>query len=209
MHVNSELLNTAAGAVSAVALVFIGGWENERRTWKAEARRDAAADRAALEAQADELVTAVLALKVVGNTHDHLWGGWGAKGRVVLRALTQGGTAALVSGRRGVAALPALLEEAGRVVERWDSDSAISAAGLAAPLSRLGAAVAPLLRSDVPGLAAAADEVFMAAVESYGDEARMTRALEAFHAAVRPALAQSNPAHRRWPLWRRRRASVE
>lgn len=206
---NSELLNTAAGAIGAVVLVFIGGWENERRARKAEARKDAAADRAALEAQANELVTAVLALKVAGNTHDHLWGGWGAKGRIVLRALTQGGAAALVSGRRRMAALPALLEEAGRVVERWDSDSVISAAGLAAPLSRLGAAVAPFLRSDDPELAAAADEVFMAAAESYGDEARMTRALEAFHAALRRALTQPNPAPRRWPVWRRGRTSVE
>jgi hypothetical protein len=28
----------------------------------------------ALEAQANKLVAAVLALKVAGNTHDHLWG---------------------------------------------------------------------------------------------------------------------------------------
>lgn len=70
MHVNSELLNTAAGAVGAVALLFLGGWENGQRIRKAEARKDAAADRAALEAQADELVAAVLALKVAGNTHD-------------------------------------------------------------------------------------------------------------------------------------------
>ncbi|MFB7575673.1 hypothetical protein [Streptomyces sp. NPDC056165] len=191
MHVNSELLNTAAGAVGAVALVFIGGWENDRRTRKTDARKDAAADRAALEAQANELVTAVLALKVAGNTHDHLWGG---------RA------AALVSGRRGAAALPALAEEAGRVVERWENDSAVSAAGLAAPLSRLGAAVAPLLRREEPGLAAAADAVFMAAAEGYGDDARMARALEDFHAALRPALVPPPLEGRRWALHRRRSA---
>lgn len=32
IDVNSELLTTAAGAVGAVALVFIGGWDNGRRT---------------------------------------------------------------------------------------------------------------------------------------------------------------------------------
>ncbi|MFE7212456.1 hypothetical protein ACFU93_21175 [Streptomyces sp. NPDC057611] len=206
MNVNSELLNTAAGAVGAVALVFIGGWENDRRTRKTDARKDAAADRAALEAQANELVTAVLALKVAGNTHDHLWGGRGAKARIVLRALTQGGAAALVSGRRGAAALPALAEEAGRVVERWENDSAVSAAGLAAPLSRLGAAVAPLLRREEPGLAAAADAVFMAAAEGYGDDDRMARALEDFHAALRPALVPPPLEGRRWALRRRRSA---
>ncbi|MFI6495515.1 hypothetical protein [Streptomyces sp. NPDC050564] len=108
-----------------------------------------------------------------------------------------------MSSRRGTAAVPALLEEAGRVVERWDNDSAVSAAGLAAPLSRLGAAVAPLLRREEPGLAASADEVFMAAAESYGDDDRMGRALEAFHAALRPALAPPDAEGRRRALWRR------
>ncbi|MEW2432901.1 hypothetical protein AB0952_01710 [Streptomyces caniferus] len=204
---DSELLNTAASAAGAVALVFIGGWENGRRTRKAEARKDAAADRAAIEGQANELVAAVLALKVAGNMHDHLLGGWGARGRVGLRALTQGGAAALLSGRTGASALPALLEEAGRVVGRWECDSAKSAAELAAPLSRLGVAVAPFLRRGEPGLAAAADAVFTAAVESHGDGDRMARALEDFHAALRPALVPRDPASR-WRALRRRRGPL-
>lgn len=212
IDVNSELLTTmatsAVSAVVAVALVFIGSWEGGRRARQAEARKDAAADRAALDAQANELVAAVLALKVAGSMRDHLVSGWGARARLGVRALTQGGAAALVSGRPGAAALPAFLEGAGRVVESWDRESVASAAGLAAPLTRLTAAVAPFLRNEHPGLAEAADEVFKAATESHGDEARMARALEAFHAAVRPALA-SPPAPRRRRLRRRRSPSAE
>ncbi|MFD8389177.1 hypothetical protein ACFV2N_08205 [Streptomyces sp. NPDC059680] len=47
-----------------------------------------------------------------------------------------------MSGRREAAALPALLEEAGRVVERWGSDSAVSAPGLAALPEPTGGACA-------------------------------------------------------------------
>ncbi|MYV47128.1 hypothetical protein [Streptomyces sp. SID2888] len=209
MHVNSELLNTAAGAVGAVALVFIGGWENGRRTRKAEERKDAAAARATLEAQADELVTAVLALKVAGHMHDQLFAGEGAKGRLFVAALSKGSSAAL--GHRGgvTSGLPAAFREAWRVVDRWEQDTAASAAGLAAPLSRLGAAVAPLMRREEPGLATATDAVFKAAVESHGDDDRMAQALETFHAALRPALAPPATAGRRRVLRRRRRASIE
>lgn len=206
MHVDSELVKMAASAAGAVALVFIGAWENGRRTRKDEERKEAAADRQVLENQANELVVAVLELRVAGNTHDHLFGSWGARGRVVINALTQGSTSALLAGRGGASGFPALLGEAGRVVDRWDRDSATSAAGLAAPLSRLGASVAPLLRREEPGLAAGADAVFKAAVEDYGDDDRMAQALEAFHAALRPALARPNSGGHWWALWRRGRA---
>ncbi|MEU0061707.1 hypothetical protein, partial [Streptomyces sp. NPDC006334] len=96
IDVNSELLTTAASAAGAVALVFIGGSDNARRTRKTEARKDAEADRAALEAQADELVAAVLALKVAGHMHDQFFAGWRAKGRLVLNWLNQGTTAAVL-----------------------------------------------------------------------------------------------------------------
>ncbi|PKW05299.1 2-oxoglutarate dehydrogenase E1 component [Streptomyces sp. 1222.5] len=95
MLVDSELLDKAVTAAGPVALLFLGGWENAWRTRKAEERKEAAADRASLEARADELVTAVLALKVAGNMHDQLYTGWGAKGRVMLAALPQGGAAAV------------------------------------------------------------------------------------------------------------------
>jgi len=42
----------------------------------AEDRQQARADREALESQADELVAAVLAVRVAGNEHDHLYGRW-------------------------------------------------------------------------------------------------------------------------------------
>jgi hypothetical protein len=206
IDMDSEAVKIAASAVGAVALVFIGGWENNWRTRKVEERKDAAADRAALEAQANELVAAVLALKVAGNIHDHLFAGWGAKGRIALAALTQGGAAAALAGRGGAASgVPAFLSEAGRVVDRWDRDTTTSAAGLAAPLNRLGAAVAPLLRREEPGLAAAVDAVFTAAMENPGDDDRLTQALERFHATLRPALAPPAPAAHWWTPWRRRR----
>ncbi|MFI1568978.1 hypothetical protein ACH4ZX_39215 [Streptomyces sp. NPDC020490] len=204
IHMDSELLNTALTAAGAVALVFIGGWENGRRTRKAEERKDAAADRAALEAQANELVAAVLALKIAGNTHDHLFAGWRATGRLVLNVLSQGMTAMALTDRVGAARGMAFFGVGDRLVDRWERDVTASAAGLAAPMSRLGTAVAPLLRREEPGLAAAADAVFTAAMEGHGDDDRMVRALEDFHAALRPALMPPTPAAGWWA--RRRRA---
>ncbi|GGK30216.1 hypothetical protein GCM10011583_72630 [Streptomyces camponoticapitis] len=67
---NSELMTMGGGAVITTALLYLGASENERRNRRTEARKDAAADRAALEAQADELVASLLALKVAANTHD-------------------------------------------------------------------------------------------------------------------------------------------
>lgn len=206
IDVISELLTMAGSAAVGVVLVLIGGWDNGRRTRKTEARKDAAADRAALEAQADELVAAVLALKVAGGMHDRLFAGWGARGRLALDWLQRGTLAAALADRGGVAKSLAFVGAADRVVDRWDRDTKASEAGLAAPLSRLGAAVAPLLRREEPGLADAADEVFTAAVESHGDDDRMTRALEAFHAALRPAL-EPPPVRRRWALRRGRNRS--
>jgi hypothetical protein len=146
------LLNTVATAAGAVFLLFLGAWENSRRTRQAEARKEAIADRAALEAQADELVAAVLALRVAGDTHDHLWGRWRAKLPVLTWAIVQGGAAYVRSGQKGFPAVMAAYGDAAPVIARWDRASAVSAAGLAAPLSRLGAAAAPLLRRQEPDL---------------------------------------------------------
>ncbi|WP_327706915.1 hypothetical protein [Streptomyces decoyicus] len=68
---------------------------------------------------------------------------------------------------------------------------------LAAPLGRLGATVAPLMKRQEPGLAAAVDEVFTAIGETYADEERVTRALAQFHEALRPALEPPAPPLRR------------
>ncbi|GAA2704808.1 hypothetical protein GCM10010310_79180 [Streptomyces violaceolatus] len=204
IDVNSELLTTAATSAGTLALLFIGAWENDRRTRRAEARKDAAADRAALEAQANELVAAVLALKVAGGMHDQLFAGWRARSRLVLDWVGQGMMAAALTDRAGAVRGLTFFGAADRVLDRWDRETKASTAGLAAPLSRLGAAVVPLLRREEPGLADAADGVFTAAVESHGDDDRMTRALEAFHAALRPALQPPPAPLRRWPLRRGR-----
>ncbi|MFF8954067.1 hypothetical protein ACF09I_35520 [Streptomyces sp. NPDC014940] len=203
---DSELLKTALSAAGAVALVFIGGWESSRRTRRAEERKDAAADRAALEAQANELVAAVLALKVAGNMHDQLYAGGGAKARLFLGALSKGGAAVMGAPGGMASGLPVLFKEMWRIVDRWEQDTAVSAAGLTAPLSRLGAAVAPLMWRGEPGLADAANAVFTVAVDNHGDDERMTQAMDAFQAALRPALALPTPARRRWALRRRERA---
>ncbi|MFD9466788.1 hypothetical protein [Streptomyces sp. NPDC060027] len=194
---DSDLLNTAASAAGAVVLLFLGAWENDRRNSRTEARKEAASDRAALEAQANELVAAVLAVKVAGNTHDHLYGGWRARGIVLLRGVLGGGAAYAGFRERGSSAVWAGYGELARVIGQWDQVSATSAAALAAPLSRLGTAVAPLMRRQEPGLAAAVEEVFTSVTDHYDDGDRVTRSLDAFHEALRPALEP--PARpRRW-----------
>jgi hypothetical protein len=193
---NSDLLNTAVGVVTAVALLFLGGWENYRRTRQAEARKDAAENRAVLETQADELVAAVLAVRVAGNAHDHLLGGWKARAMVALRAAIQGGAAYAQSGQRGVPAFMAGYGDAASVIGLWDQESARSAAGLTAPLSRLGAAVSPLLRRPEPDLAAAAQALFTAVVDHYKDADRTAQALESFHQALQAALDPPAPPRR-------------
>jgi hypothetical protein len=209
VDVISELLTMAGSAAGAVALLLLGAWENDRRTRKAEARKDAAADRATLEAQANELVAAVLALKVAGGMHDQLFAGKGAMGRLVLHWVNRGMTAVSLMDGGGFARGRAFLSAGDSLLERWDRDTRASAAGLAAPLSRLGAAVAPLLRREEPGLAAAADEVFTAAVQSHEDDDRMTQALGNFHVVLRAALEPPAPTARWRPLRRRRRAVSE
>ncbi|GAA3122975.1 hypothetical protein [Streptomyces goshikiensis] len=199
---NDVLLNALPGAAGAMALLFLGAWESDRRTRRTEARKEAAADRAALEAQADELVAAVLAVQVAGNVHGHLWGGWKARLAVVLRALGEGGAAYARSPRRGGWAVAAGTDSVGTVIDWWNQGSLASAEKLAVPLGRLGAAVVPLMRRQEPGLAEAVEEVFTAISENYSDDDRITRALEAFHAALQPALERRVPRRRRWSLRR-------
>ncbi|MEU9272318.1 hypothetical protein AB0E04_44005 [Streptomyces sp. NPDC048251] len=201
------VLNTVASAAVAVALVFLGGWEGDRRTRRAEARKQADTDRAELAGQADELVAAVLAVRVAGNAYDHLWGSWRARAAVALRAAVQGGAAYGLAGRSGFPAAMTGYGAASGVIGQWDQDSARAAASLAAPMSRLGAAVSPLLRRREPGLAAAAQELFVAMAEDYADTGRSERALEAFQEAVRSALEPLAVPRHRWRLRRHREVS--
>ncbi|MER6394291.1 hypothetical protein ABT236_38300 [Streptomyces sp. NPDC001523] len=202
---DTALLNTGVTVAGTVALLFLGAWETARRNRHAEARKDAAAERAVLQTQAAELVTAVLALRVAGDTHDHVWGGWAARGRVALRALVHGSIAYGLAGRTGPPALLVATGEAARTVHDWDHASGVSAAALTAPLVRLCAAAAPLLlRED---LGPATDAVFTTATRHHGDNDRMTEALRAFHEALRSALEPPAPARRRGWLPRRRAAA--
>lgn len=144
MDMDISLLTTGITVAGTVAVLHLGSLETARRARHAETRKDAAAESAALAAQADELVAAVLALQIAGDTHDHVWGGWAARGRVALRALTHGAVAYGQSGRTGGPAVFAAAGEAARTVYSWDHETGLSAAALAAPLARLGTAVAPL-----------------------------------------------------------------
>ncbi|WP_157968666.1 hypothetical protein [Streptomyces geranii] len=165
---------------------FLGAWENERRNRRAEARKEAAEDRAALEAQANEFVAAVLSVKLAGNTHDHLYGGRRAKAVLVMRLLIAG-TAAYARSPGNLAFAEAN-HAVSTVINQWDRESTAAAAELTAPLSRAAAAVTPLMRRQEPGLAAAVEDVFTAVGENYADDDRITGALRAFHEALRPAL---------------------
>jgi len=194
----NALLSAGIGALFSAVIVFLTSWEGDRRKRREEARRALAEDRAALEAEADEFVAAVLAVRVQGNVHDRLWGGWRARSVVALHALAQGGAAyAAGHGRRATSAgLMTAYGAASEVVGRWDRESAVSAVRLAVPLDRLGTALAPLLRRPEP-LAEVARQVFTAVVD-YQDADRAERALAAFHQAL-VEVPTPAPPRRRFP----------
>jgi len=209
-HMNA-LLSAGIGAVFSAVIVFLTSWEGDRRKRSEEERRAIADDRAALEAMANEFVAAVLAVRVEGNAHDHLWGGWKARTVVAVHAAVHGGAAYFASDagageRERRAGLLAALRAASGVISRWDRESAVSAVRLSAPLTRLGAAVAPLLHRPEPGLAQAAQETFDAVV-AYTDADRTERALAAFHQALTAIPAPAAP--RRRFLRRRARRTTE
>ncbi|MFF2305958.1 hypothetical protein ACFVVP_26045 [Streptomyces sp. NPDC058128] len=201
MDMDISLVTTAITVVGTVAVLYLGSVETARRARHAEVRKDAAADRAALESQADELVAAVLALRIAGDTHDHVWAGWAARGRVALRALSHGAVAYGQAGRAGTPAAFAAAGEMARTVYDWDHASGASAAALAAPLARLGNAAAPLLRSEALGPAAA--NLFEAAVKHSGDDERTAAAMRAFHEALRLTLATPVPVRSRRRFFQR------
>ncbi|WP_157856433.1 MULTISPECIES: hypothetical protein [Streptomyces] len=92
--------------------------------------------------------------------------------------------------------------EAARTIYSWDHETGVSAAALAAPLARLGTAVAPLLRNETLG--PAATDLYEAAVKHSGDHDRAAAAMRAFHEALRSALAPPAPPPRRRRFLRRR-----
>ncbi|MGO4635020.1 hypothetical protein AB4225_29445 [Streptomyces sp. 2RAF24] len=196
------LFNALPGAALAVVLLFLGTWESDRRTRRTEARKTAAADRAALEAQADEFVAAVMAVTTAGVVHDAMWGGWKTRAVVLIQALAQGVSA--YAGAASGKAFSAANEAAHVVISEWDRGSAKSAQELAAPLARLGSAGAPLMRRQEPGLADAANEVVVSIRENYADAERISSSLSVFREALGSALEPPAPSRRRW--FRRRGA---
>lgn len=196
---DGDLLSTTVTFFSGAALAFLASVANDWQARRTEARKQRSDDRTELQAQADELLAAVLALKVAGNVHDHLTGGWRTRLVVGIHA----GTRAAAGWSRSGRGLPGFLTgygDASEVISRWDRDNAASAAGLAVPLIRLSTAVAPLLRRPEPELATAAEGVYEAVIAQ--DDGRTERALAAFREALLPAL---DPPPARRQLSRRRR----
>ncbi|MFD7574393.1 hypothetical protein ACFV6U_28370 [Streptomyces sp. NPDC059810] len=194
---NDLVLSALPGAIFAAVLLFLGAWENERRTRRTEARKDAAAERAALEEQADRFVAAVLALKLEGNAHDVLWGGWRAKAAVLGTALIEGAFAYLEPSGGGAKALVAG-RAVNTVIDKWNEEGVKSAQALAGPLGRLSTAATPLLRRREPGLADSVRAVMDSITESYTDDDQITRALSSFHDTLASALEPPAPTRRRW-----------
>ncbi|MGJ5899407.1 hypothetical protein ACSCBZ_46830 [Streptomyces niveiscabiei] len=195
---DSALLSVGLGSVGTTAIMFLTSWENDRRRRREEERKAVADDRAALETALDEFVAAALAVRVEGNAHDHLWGGWRARSVVALHALAQGGSAyvglgAVGAGRKGAAGLLAAYGAASNVIDRWNRESAVSAVRLSAPLARLGAALPPLLRH--PDLAEAAQEAFNA-ISAHTDTDRTDRAFSALYDAFAALSAPTAPRRR-------------
>ncbi|MFH8395751.1 hypothetical protein [Streptomyces sp. NPDC018036] len=198
---NDDLLNAALGAAGALVVGLLTLWATERLTRRREARKQQADDRAQLQAQADELIAAVLALKVIGGVHDHLVGGWRARLTVGLHAAIRAG-AGWARSAPDASRWLAGYGEAAEVIRQWDQASAASAAGLAAPLTRLTAAVAPLLSRPERALADAAEAVFSTVVQHFGDEDRVAQELAAFREALLPALDPPPAPRRRLSLRR-------
>ncbi len=173
------------GAVSGVALIFLGSWQTDRRTRRADAATAAKAARASLEADAAELVEAVLALQLAGFAHDHFRAGWQPRLRVGLTALAHGSSELARSRALGPTAVLAALGEVARHIDRWDQETVRSAEQLALPLTRLAAAMPPLMRR--PAMAEAAERVYEAATRHPGG-LEVKDALTAFHTTLRSAL---------------------
>ncbi|MFJ7422748.1 hypothetical protein ACIQXD_29715 [Streptomyces uncialis] len=198
-----ELWKQLVGVPIALLIFWLGSRDATRRALQAEARATAARERDAAEAQADELVAAVLALQAAGHIRDHVWAGWKARTPMVLGALGRGAGIYLQGGLTQVSAFGAASREVIRAVQGWDREAAASAVSLAAPMARLGAAVVPLLRSGQPGIASAAQDLYDVATQRYGDVDAVGAAMAAFREAVRAAAEPPLP-RRRWRMpWRR------
>lgn len=196
------LITLASGAVLAFLAAFFGAGLNDWQTRRTEARNQRVSDRAELQAQANELIAAVLALKVAGNLRDQLTSGWRTRATVGMHALVQG-LAEWARAGRGNLGFFVGYGTASQVVSQWDREHVASGAGLAAPITRLTAATAPLMSRQEQDLAAAAENVYTTVINRFDDEEQVGRALAAFREALLPAL--DPPSARRSRLSLRRR----
>ncbi|MFJ2893245.1 hypothetical protein ACIO53_45195 [Streptomyces sp. NPDC087305] len=199
---NSDLLNMLATLASGAALAFLGVVANDWQTRRTEARKQRADDRAELEAQADELIAAVIAMKVAGNVHDLGAGSWRTRLIVCAHALTRSAASWDGAGRgwRGVLANSS---EMYTVVSQWNQDHTASVAELTAPLSRLGVAAVPLMKRPEQGLAEAAGKVLTTVVDDYRNDDGVTQALAVFREELVAALNAAAAPRRRLSLPRR------
>jgi hypothetical protein len=192
---NHDLVTAALGAAAALVVSLSSQVVTEGLTRRREIRAQQAADRAELQAQADELLAAVLALTAAGGMNDQLMGGLRPRLTTLLHALTQGAAVAAQSGQafhRGLAGVG----RASEVISQWDRESAASAAGLVAPLSRLGAAAAPLMRHPDQALTEAAGNVLNTVVANFQDHDEVGQALATFRAELLRVLDAPVPRRR-------------
>ncbi|MER6465772.1 hypothetical protein ABT278_35630 [Streptomyces sp. NPDC001228] len=200
---NHDLVTAALGAGGALVVGLATQVVTEGLTRRRESRAQRAADQAALQAQADELYAAVLALNAAGSMHDQLMTS-GRKRLVVLIHAAAHWIAEWARSEPGANRAFAGLGKASTVIGQWDREQTVSAAGLTAPLTRLGAAVAPLARHPDRALADAAVTVFETVTTNYQDTTRGQQALRAFRTELLRVL--NLPASRRWRILRRDRS---
>ncbi|MFJ9351772.1 hypothetical protein [Streptomyces sp. NPDC101237] len=180
---NHDLVTAALGAGGALVVGLSTQVVTEGLTRRREARAQRAADQAALQAQADELYAAVLALNAAGTMHDQLMTSGRARLVIMMHAAAHW-IAEVARSEPGVNRGLVGLGKASTVISQWDREQTASAAGLTAPLTRLGAAVAPLARHPDRVLADAAVTVFETVTANYRDTERGQQALRAFRAEL-------------------------
>ncbi|MGY5061194.1 hypothetical protein ACWDFR_45440 [Streptomyces sp. 900105755] len=196
---NHDLVTAALGAAGALFVALSSQAVTEALARRREIRTQQAEGRAELQAQADELIAAVIDLRAAGGMNDQLSGGLRPRLTAILHGLAQGAAVAAGPGEpfhRGLTGVGRLSE----VISQWDRESAVSAAGLVVPLSRLGAAAAPLMRHPNQALAGAAGKVLDTVVANYKDDEGTGRALAAFRVELVRVLEAPVPRRRLFRL---------
>ncbi|MGY4935838.1 hypothetical protein ACWD7T_33020 [Streptomyces sp. 900116325] len=173
-----------------VFLAYFGWWLAN----KSRDRADREAEKAALRAQADALIVAVVDLRHAAATNRILWEGPAERGRSFLLALLAGAggvaRAQVVGGSERLSITAGL----GNAAEMLAGDRRASkehTARVREPILRLATAAAPLLRHTDASVATATNELVTAAFADVENPTRVETTLEAFEGAVRSALQPS------------------